>query len=234
MNPLVIPIIFFAYLIQAFLGFGSGLIAMPMLIAVLSPDLARPAFALLSIVSGPVFLYKYRHDWQWSDVWRLLLATLIGIPLGMFLAKNVDEHTFMLVLGFLLIIYALYGLFGFKLPELSQPWGYLFGLISGFLHSAYNVGGPPLVMYCASHDWTPRRFKGNMQVLFFFMGFFIIASHFLQGNITLPVLQNLGLMIPSMLSALALGFYLDKFVKPTVFRKAVLLFLIVLGVSLML
>jgi uncharacterized membrane protein YfcA len=64
------------------------------------------------------------------------------------------------------------------------------------------------------------------------MGLVIIASHFVQGHITLAVLQNLGLMIPSMLAALWLGFSLDKYIKPSHFRKAVLIFLIILGLNL--
>ena len=232
MNPLVIPIIFFAYLIQSLLGFGSGLIAMPMLLMVISPELARPAFALLSMFSGPIFLYKYRHDWQWDDTWRLIIAASLGIPLGFYLASAVDEHIFMLVLGFLLIAYAIYGLVGKHLRQLPRQVGFFFGFVAGFLHSAYNVGGPPLVLYCTSQEWQPGRFRGNLQLLFFFMGLVIIVSHFFQGHITLPVLQNLGLMIPSMLAALWLGFSLDKYIKPSVFRKVVLVFLIVLGLNL--
>jgi uncharacterized protein len=232
MNPLVIPIIFFSMYIQSLLGFGSALIAMPMLIAVLGPDEARPAFAILAQVAGLVFTYRYRHDWQWGDMWRALAAAVVGIPLGVLLADTVDQQSFMLILGLLLILYALYGLFGYKLPELGQRWSYLFGIVSGFLHSAYNVGGPPLVMYCTSQDWTPRRFKGNMQVLFFFMGWFVIATHFIQGRITLPVLQNELLMIPAMLAAIWLGFRTDKYIKPLIFRKAVLILLILLGLSL--
>lgn len=232
MNPLVIPIIFFAVLIQSMLGFGAGLIAMPMLIAVIGPDVARPAFALMGLVSGPIFVWKYRHDWQWADIWRLVAAALFGIPVGMFLADSLDEHTFMIVLGILLVAYASYGLMGSRLPKLAPRWSYFFGLFAGFLHSAYSVGGPPLVLYCASQDWQPRRFRGNMQLLFLLMGLLISSSHLMQGNISLPVLQNTALMIPAMLAALGLGFSLDKYVKPSFFRKAVLTLLIFLGLSL--
>jgi hypothetical protein len=118
--------------IQSLLGFGSALIAMPMLIAVLGPDEARPAFAILAQVAGLVFTYRYRHDWQWGDMWRALAAAVVGIPLGVLLADTVDQQSFMLILGLLLILYALYGLFGYKLPELGQRWSYLFGIVSGF------------------------------------------------------------------------------------------------------
>jgi hypothetical protein len=199
---------------------------------VISPDLARPAFALLGMVSGPIFVYKYRHDWEWGDTWRLIIAAILGIPLGFFLASSVDEDIFMLVLGILLIAYAIYGLIGKHIRQLPRQFGFVFGFFAGFLHSAYNVGGPPLVLYCSSQEWQPARFRGNMQLLFFFMGWVIIASHFFQGHVTLAVWQNLGLMIPAMLLAMWLGFTLDKYIQPSHFRKAVLIFLIVLGLNL--
>src|SRR5690606_30207986 len=107
MNFWVIPIIFVAMFIQAMAGFGSALIAMPMLLLVLSPDEARPAFAILAQLAGLVFVYKYRQDWRLTDIWRLLLAAAIGIPFGVLLADNLDEQSFMFLLGVLLVVYAI-------------------------------------------------------------------------------------------------------------------------------
>ena len=88
-----------------------------------------------------------------------------------------------MLLGIVSIAYALYALSGLTMPELQERWGIVFGLFSGLLHGAYNVGGPPLVMYGVSRRWKPTLFKCNMASTFFVMGAFVIAAHFQQGNI---------------------------------------------------
>lgn len=233
MNFLVIPIIFVAIFIQSLTGFGSALIAMPFLIALLGPDVARPAFILLGQTAGLMFMIEYRHAWRLADIKFTLLGAIIGIPIGTWVVNNMAEETFMLVLGCILIAYATYALSGLRLPKMHLGWGSFFGLFSGILHSAYNVGGPPLVMYHSTHeDWQARRFKGNTQAVFFMMGFFVIFEHYRLGNITPVVLQNYVLMIITMAFALFLGFRFEKYIKQDVFRKIVMILLIFIGIKL--
>ncbi len=232
MNPLVIPIIFVAMFIQSLTGFGSALIAMPFLIAVLGADVARPVFILVGQTAGLMFMYEYRSNWQFADVKLILVGTLMGIPIGTWVASRMQEDTFMLVLGIILISYATYALSSFTLPQLKRGWGTLFGLFSGILHSAYNVGGPPLVMYNTTQDWEVRRFKGNTQAVFFVTGFFVIFEHIRLGNITTPVLQNYFIMAPTMAIALLLGFRLERYIKQAMFRKILLGLLFIIGLSL--
>lgn len=232
MNLLVIPIIFIAIFIQSLAGFGSALIAMPFLIAILGVDVARPVFILVGQTAGLMFMYEYRADWKFTDVRFLMLGTLIGIPIGTWVATSMTEETFMLVLGIILIVYALYAFSGFTLPKLQERWGTLFGIFSGILHSAYNVGGPPLVMYNTTQEWDQRRFKGNTQAIFFITAWFIIFEHYRLGNITMPVIQNYLIMAPTMAIALLVGFRLERYIKQSIFRKIVLTMLLIIGLNL--
>lgn len=232
MMPLALGIVFAAMLIQSLAGFGAALIAMPFLIAILGPDLARPTFILVSQTAGLLYMYKYRADWQFPDIKIIIMGTLIGIPVGSWVASSLSEDTFMLLLGVVTIGYAIYVLSGLRLPEMQENWGVVFGFLSGILHSAYNVGGPPLVIYNSTHDWKARRFKGNMQAIFFVTSLFVIFAHFSAGNITNPVLTLYLTMIPVMVIALMTGFYLEKYVSQQLFRKGIMILLIFIGLSL--
>ncbi len=233
MEYAVIPIIFAAFFIQSLTGFGSALIAMPFLIALLGPDVARPVFILVGHTAGMMFLYEYRKDWQFPDVKLVLLGTLVGIPVGTWVANAMAQDTFMLALGIIIICYSLYALSGFKLKKLHHRWGTFFGFCSGILHSAYNVGGPPLVMYNSTHNWEARRFKGNTQAAFFLMGWIVIFEHFRSGNMNMVVFQNYLLMLPAMLLALFLGFRAEKYIKQDIFRKLVMVLLLIIGLKLL-
>jgi uncharacterized membrane protein YfcA len=87
-------------------------------------------------------------------------------------------------------------------------------------------------MYNSTHDWEARRFKGNTQAIFFVTGMFVIAEHFLAGRMTMVVFQNYLLMAPTMVVALIIGFWAEKFIKQDLFRRMVMVFLLLIGVSL--
>lgn len=233
MEYAVVAIIFVAFFIQSLTGFGSALLAMPFLLTFLAPEVARPSFILVGQTAGLLFMWQYRSEWRFPDIKTTLIGSLIGIPVGTWVENSMEQNTFMLVLGILLVCYALYALIGFKLPPVHEGWGAFFGFLSGILHSAYNVGGPPLVMYNSSHDWEARRFKGNTQAIFFVMGLFVIFEHFRAGNMTTVVFQNYLLMIPAMAMALFLGFRAEKFIKQDIFRKMVMVLLLIIGFKLL-
>lgn len=232
MNLLVIPIIFVAIFLQSLAGFGGALISMPFLILVLGPEIAVPTYALLIQTAGLIYIYKYRHDWQFPDIKILLIGMLFGIPVGTWVANSMSEEAFMVVLGIIMVGYATYALSGFYLPKMKQRWGVLFGVLAGILQSAYNVGGPPLVMYNTTQDWEAKRFKGNTQAVIFTMSIFVIFAHLSEGNITSVVLQNYLLAVPAMAGALVCGFWTEQFIEQQTFRKGVLVLLIVIGLSL--
>lgn len=233
MEPLILPVIFFAFFIQSLTGFGSGLIAMPLLITLLGVEAAAPLFSLVGITSGTLMLARYRGAWQFRSIWRVWIASFIMIPIGVVMATRVDEHLVMAGLGVFTLGYALYALFGATVPRIkNQRWSYGFGLAAGLLHGAYNTGGPPLVIYGSSQNWQPQEFKGNLQGLFFINGLLVICSHFLTGHYTPLVLENFFVTIPVLLIALALGFSLERFVNPDAFRRGVMGLLIIIALTL--
>jgi uncharacterized membrane protein YfcA len=58
-----------------------------------------------------------------------------------------------------------------------------------------------------------------------------IGSHALSHNFTAPVWQDYLIALPAIGLGLWLGFRLDRYLDPAVFRKLVLLLLLLLGAS---
>lgn len=232
-EPLVFPIIFFAIFIQSLIGFGSGLIAMPLLILLFGVNEAAALFSLVGLANGTVLLLYYRNDWSWQQIWRVWLASFIMIPFGVILADRLDEQLVMVALGVLTMGYALYALAGNQIPRVQhQRWAYGFGVAAGLLHGAYNTGGPPLVVYGNSQGWPPSQFKGNIQGLFYINGLLVIFSHWYTGHFTYSVLSHFLLLLPIAFFAAALGLYLERYVDPGMFQRAVLVLLVILGLTL--
>jgi hypothetical protein len=181
-----------------------------------------------------IMMLRHRQAFRFDSVWRLIAASLVGIPLGLALARYIDEDVMRLALGLIVTGYALYALSGLKVPRLHKRWGYGFGLISGVLSGAYATGGPPYVVYGTSQRWTPSEFKVNLQTMFLFSSMAIILGNAASGRLTPEVWRYALIALPSIAIALPLGFALESRVSPQQFRVGVLLLLIAVGLSLLL
>jgi hypothetical protein len=137
------------------------------------------------------------------------------------------------VLGVLIVGYALYALSGLRLPELKRRrWRYGAGFLAGLLGGAYNVSGPPVILYGTARRWPPMEFKANLQGFFVFSSFFTLLGHFISRNITPQVWENFWISLPALVIGGLLGTSLDRFLNPERFRKIVLVVLVILGVRL--
>lgn len=236
MEPLiVITITFFAVFTQAVTGSGLALIAMPVLVSMLDPVAAAALVALMALTTQLVMLSRYRRAMRIGRLWRLMIGSLIGIPLGVWALAALDERAILTALGVLLISYALYGLLNFRLPVITNlRLGYGFGVVSGVLHGAYNTGGPPLVIYGMCCCWDPNEFKGNLQALLMVNSSSVILVHLLAGHFNGLVLQNYAYALPTILVAALAGFALDRYLNEALFKKLVLVLLLVIGVKMLL
>lgn len=234
MPILVFIIVFVAIFVQAVTGFGLALVSMPLLVLVLNIQVASPLVALIGGVAELLLLLHYRADLNIRAVTRLVAASLLGIPVGVLLLRRVDVGVITAVLGLLILLYALYALSGLRLPRLAhQAWGYGFGFVAGVLGGAYNISGPPVIIYGNCRQWPPAEFKSNLQGFFVVSSYTVIAVHALSGNLTPAVWQNFLIALPAMLLALLVGLRLDTQLNPERFRRIVLVVLVVLGASLL-
>ena len=232
---IVAVIIFCGVVTHTILGFGVALICMPLLIQVLDPSGAAALVALFTVPLQLIIIWRYRHALRLRPFWRVIVGTAIGAPLGVLLIAKLDEHIVLSALGIFMIVYALYNLFNLRLPRIRQPkWDFSFGLASGILSGAYNTGGSPLVIYGTSLGWSSDEFKANLQALFMLNSVLVIILHIIAGHVNTLVLEHTLISLPVTALGTGLGFWLSRYVNETLFRKGVLILLLVVGLRLLL
>ncbi|HJW89508.1 MAG TPA: sulfite exporter TauE/SafE family protein [Anaerolineales bacterium] len=230
---IILAVIFLSVFTQSLTGFGSALVAMALLPPLLGLQVSAPLVALIAGTTELVLLARYRSAINLRSIWRLGLASLVGIPIGVVFLKRVDERIVLTLLGGLLAGYALYALFKLRPAELrSSGWGYLFGFLAGMLGGAYNTSGPPAIIYGDCQRWSPAEFKSNLQGFFLLGDLVVIASHALAHNLNAAVFEVYWPALPVIGAALLAGLSLDKSLNPHLFRKFVLVLLVVMGVRL--
>lgn len=223
-------VVFLAAFTQSLTGFGSGLVTMAFLPAVIGIRTASPLVALFAGTLEPILFFRFRSAINWRALRRLMLGAVVGIPLGILAARVVNERIVLTILGVVLIGYPLYALFTPKLPRLPEGrFTFVVGLLAGILGGAYNVSGPAVILYGNSREWSPAEFKANLQTFFVLNDAVTVTSHALSGNITPLVWQSYLGILPAIALGMVLGLFAERFVPPARFRQLVLGLLIVLG-----
>ena len=225
--------VFLAVFTQSLSGFGVALVAMALLPSMIGIHVATPLVAVIALVLEIILVYRYRQSLEVHAIWRIVLAALLGTPLGVYLLSNVNENISLTVLGIVITGYAVYALLGLKMPRLDGPaWAYLAGWFGGLLGGAYNTSGPPVILYADCRRWPPDVFKSNLQGYFLISSVAVVASHILNGNLTPQVWNIFWRTIPFILVGLVAGLGLGRWLNPVIFRRLVLVLLIVMGIRL--
>lgn len=237
MDPLImlaLGIIFVSTLIRTSLGFGGALVAMPLLTMAIGIKTASPVVALMNNANAVFILLSNWREVRIASAWRLVLSSIVGIPIGLLFLKGVHEDIVKACLALIVIAFALYSLIKPKLFTLeNENYAFIFGFLGGILGSAYNENGPPIVIYSALRKWSPESFRATLQGYFLPTGVFILLSHGLGGLWTPEVIRLFLYSLPVILLAFLLGAWLVRFIPPGKFDRVVNIFLIVTGVMLL-
>lgn len=233
MNIVIVPILFISFLVFGLTGFGSALIAMPLLIPLLGVNAATALVAVVSLVAQILMLVRYRDSLEVGTVWRLVLASLVAIPIGLAVVHYLDGRVVLLLLGCLIVAYGMYGLLRPRLPEIKNPrWAFAFGFAGGFLSGAYNTGGPPVVIYANLARWSPSEFKSNLGGAFLLNSVVVVMAHVASGHFTSTVMSDSVLALPATMIGVFAGWWLERFINPYTFSKLILILLIIIGLRL--
>ena len=225
-------IVFFAGLVRGVCGFALGLLGVSFLTNLIDFHVAIALIALLQPIATSILLFHYRQSFNFQEVIPIAICSFIAVPLGVIASDKIDDRLVLDLLGFIIIIYALYSWFNPRLQEVKAPgWGYFAGLTSGFFSGAYNSCGPPLIMYANSSQWDPQEFKSNIQGVRIFSMILAVVAHGFNHDLTSEVWKLLIPGIPSVCLGVGAGIFLSKYLNPEIFQKVVLVLLLVMGVK---
>lgn len=234
----ILVISFFATLFRSTLGFGESLIAVPLFLLFLPLEVAVPLSVLLSIVIALVIVIQDHKKIHFQSAKWLVLYAIIGIPIGLLILIYGNETFVKIVLGILIILYALYSLFNKaskkQSKENSKLWLFICGFLSGVLGGAYGLNGPPLVVYGKLQNWSAKHFRATLQAYFLPASLIGAIGYYAKGLITTEVNQYFLYSLITAVPAIFLGRYLNHKINGNSFYKYAYWSLIAIGFVLIL
>lgn len=227
---LVCAVIFFAGFTQGLSGFGSILLAIPLLATFLDIKTVIPLTVLMGMGMTTLLLVQLWRHLAWRRILPFLIGMLPGVPLGVFFLKRMDKGTVELILGSLLVIYSAYGLLSRAMPKgIRKGWGYLLGFLGGCLGGAFSASGPAVIVYVSLQDWPKDRIKASLQGIFFVVDALVILFYTFNGLITPIVLQYFGVSLPALLLGTFVGALCYGKVNDVQYKRIMFVLLGVLG-----
>ncbi len=237
----VVTVVFLGALTRMTFGFGEAVLSMPLL--TLLPISLHTAVSLMGFVGLTVAILAVVTGWRHIDrtaLIPLVLAALVGIPVGLVMVTFIPTTAITGLLGAVLIIYGIYSLTqrSFILKDtrsrgIHQRWGLLFGFASGVFGSAYNFNGVPVAIYGSLRGWLPNKFRSTMQAYFLISGTLIVAGQGVSGLWTADVFTLYGFSLPAIAAATIVGTILHRNIPTSKFQRYVFLLITALGTLLL-
>ena len=193
----VAGVAFLAAFVQGVAGFGSALVAMPLLSLVLEVRDAAALVALLSLAINAALLLPVRRELPWRRVAPLLAGSLAGIPAGVLLLAGADPRLARGLLGAALVATSA-ALLRERRPKIGEGRGAALaaGALAGLLGGAFNMNGPVVTLYAAARGWEKRETHAALQLYFLASGLAIAALHGAVGITRGPVLLASAAALP--------------------------------------
>ena len=222
-----------ACFVQGLAGFGIGLVSLAFLPLLMSPADAIVLITLYATVFAVVIFLPLRRDFTLHGMRELLVGSIVATPAGVFILAIMPPAALTRLIGLVLLV--IVGLEWLGLyPELrGRGWGLGAGLAAGLLGGAIGTPGPPVILYAAAQDWSPRTVKANIQAFLIVNQAVILIGYWWAGLLDREVWRLTWLYAVPAVAGLAAGMLLFNRLDRARFRRVVFAVLFVSGLVLL-
>ena len=219
---------------QGLAGFGSTLVALPILALVFDLKLAVPVCTTLALALNLVMAAGLGRHVRVRPLCLLLAASLPGMPLGAYALDALPGHWLKTVLALAIFAFvANQGLGGGQRTPAGPGWGVFAGFAAGCLGGAIGINGPPIVAWVSRLGLDRHAMRATLAAYFLLAGCGVVASQAMAGLVTGTALTRMAAALPALGLGIAAGVSLCGRISETAFRRVVLFILSATGVSLL-
>ncbi|WP_157953229.1 sulfite exporter TauE/SafE family protein [Nocardioides allogilvus] len=218
-----------AALAQAVSGFGSALVAVPLLALAVGPSTAVVAATVISMVISARAWRREPAEVDRPLARTLTVAGVLGMPCGLLVLTRADDRTLTLVVAVALLVAVALMWSRVVLPT-GRRSVWASGVTSGLLLTATGMNGPPLVLSLQAAGLPPRRFRATLQAVFCGQGAVAVTAFALTGQLHATTLAAIAGGVVGLPAGWAVGNRIFQRLSPEQFRSIVLSGLVVTAV----
>lgn len=181
------------------------------------------------LIVGDIFAVIYYNRYtQWKYIIRFLPWMMLGVLIGVYIGKDLDEKTFKTGMAFVILgsVIMMYWWDRKKSKNVPTHWTFAgsMGIMAGITTMIGNLAGAFSNIFFLAMRLPKNEFIGTAAWLFFIINIFKLPFHFfVWETITLDSLLIDLKLIPGILLGLFMGVRLVKLIKDDFYRKMILI-----------
>ena len=204
---IALPTLIAAYIIFGIAGFGTALIAAPLLAHVMPVTAIVPLLAILDCLAAIAMGVRLGDKVAKDELVRLVPLMIVGSLIGTYLLLIIPPRPMMLALGVFVVAYAIYSLVAPPpAGAIRRPWVLAFGTVGGVFSAMFGSGGFIYAMYLgrrlADKD-AIRATQSTLIGLSTFTRVIIFAAAGLYSDWNILVLA--ACLVPAMIAGIYVG-----------------------------
>jgi uncharacterized membrane protein YfcA len=216
--------------VQGLCGFGFGLVSMSLMPLFMGIKQAAVISTGFSLVATLITFSRHYRAYNWRLGAGFLVSVCAGLPLGVYVLEQGSERVLTRFLGTTMLAYAARE---FMVRDPARPfpaaWTVPWGLFSGAMSGAFNLGGIPSAAYAYSQRWSRGQIMAFLQVMLTLSCALRMVFYHKAGLIGgLSWTHALLLFIP-LCGAIWLGHFTLHRLHPDSMRKGIFVFIGVAG-----
>jgi uncharacterized membrane protein YfcA len=232
-------VVFGAYVVRGMSGFGTSLVAIPLLVFVLPIHSAIPVMSLLGLCAMLMLGLRDRGHVRWDEMWRLLGPTLAGVFAGIYIFMLLPASLMQKLLGAFIVTYAVYMLAARvssgRPTQCSTTWAYPMGFAGSVIDSMFGGGGGLLVViYMHRRGYHMVAFRATLAVLWLLELVVRVAGYAVSGFYNRELLLLCLMTLPAVVLGNLLGERITRRMSAAQFNKVIAIVLLASGISLLL
>ena len=135
-------------LMRGFSGFGSALVYIPLISSIYDPKIAVVTLLLIDFVCGIPFAVQASPQCQWREIMPITISAIFAIPFGTMILLYFDPTLMRWLIAATALFVLLIIVTGWRYRDRPKlPITIFVGLVSGLLGGAFQMDGPPVVIY---------------------------------------------------------------------------------------
>jgi len=227
----VMAITFLAGILQGFSGFGYSLLALPLLCVFVAARWAVPVIAVSSLSLNVMVFITFRQNLKLKGFLPMAAFGVVFTPVGALLLGHFSDTTVRVIIGTIVAGASALSL-STRIPTIKRTTLGMAaaGVLSGIFNGLTTFSGPPAVVYLTAVRAEKNSFRANLSAFFIVLTMAAIPSFVGAGIASVSELLRAAVYIPGAAAGGIAGIIVSKRVDSSVFRKAVLVILSLLGV----
>ncbi|MEP7329677.1 MAG: sulfite exporter TauE/SafE family protein [Betaproteobacteria bacterium] len=226
------------YAVRGVAGFGSGVVATPLLTFVLPLSTTAP---LITVIGFFVSVRQALVDWsliEWRRVAIFIPGSLVGTALGLLVFKTVDPLLLARLLGIYILLYAFYSMFGERWlrRSLHLPlWAVHPVAIAGAIVATIfgGLAGPIYVTYFDALKLPKSVFRVTVSTTLLALNLVRSAGYFASGIFRVEDLTLIAAAFIPVAIGTFIGDRMHHHLDPKAFRRGIGVLLVASGLGLL-